>query len=84
MKFCESLPTLEDIYESSKFSNFPKPMEEASLPSNLNSKYHSVKDFQDLKIEKNFNIFHANVNGLDSTVNILAKNSYLCLSQEIW
>ena len=66
MKFCESLPTLEDIYESSKFSNFPKPMEEASLPSNLNSKYHSVKDFQELKIEKNFNIFHANVNGLES------------------
>lgn len=29
MKFCESLPTLEEIYESSKFSTFPKPMEEA-------------------------------------------------------
>ena len=41
-------------------------MEEASLPSNLNSKYHSVRDFQNLKIQKNFNIFHANVNGLES------------------
>ena len=41
-------------------------MEEASLPSNLNSKYHSVRDFQKLKIQKNFNIFHANVNGLES------------------
>ena len=58
MKFCESLPTLEEIYETSKFSSFPKPMEEASLPSNLNSKYHSVRDFQKLKIEKKFNIFH--------------------------
>ena len=66
MKFCESLPTPEEIYETSKFSSFPKPMEEANLPSNLNSKYHSVRDFQKLKIQKNFNIFHANVNGLES------------------
>ena len=66
MKFCENLPTLEEIYETSKFSGFPKPMEEATLPSNLNSKYHTVRDFQKLKIQKNFNIFHANVNGLES------------------
>ena len=66
MQFLESLPTLEEIYETSNFSNFPKPMEEASLPSNLNSKYHSVREFQKLKIQKNFNIFHANVNGLES------------------
>ena len=66
MKFCESLPTLEEIYVTSNFSSFPKPMEEASLPSNLNSKYHSVQDLQKLKIQKNFNIFHANVNGLET------------------
>ena len=66
MQFCENLPTLEEIYETSKFSTFPKPMEEASLPSNLNSKYHSVRDFQKLKIQKKINIFHANVNGLES------------------
>ena len=66
MKFCENLPTLEEIHETSKFSSFPKPMEEATLPSNLNSKYHSVRDFQKLKIQKNFNIFHANVNGFES------------------
>ena len=66
MKFCENLPTLEEIFETSKFSSFPKPLEEASLPSNLSSKYHSVGDFQKLEIQKNFNIFHANVNGLES------------------
>ena len=71
MKFCESLPTLETIYETSKFSSFPKPMEEASLPSNLNSKYHSVRDFQKLKIQKNFNLFHANANGLESKFDTL-------------
>ena len=54
-----------------KQQNFPKPMEEASLPSNLNSKYHSVRDFQKLKIQKNFNIFHANVNGLESKFDTL-------------
>ena len=71
MSFCENLPSLEDIHETSKFSAFPKPMEEASLPSNLNSKYHSVRDFQKLKIENNFNIFHANVNGLESKFDTL-------------
>ena len=71
MKFCESLPTLETIYETSKYSSFPKPMEEASLPSNLNSKYHSVRDFQKLKIHKNFNLFHANANGLESKFDTL-------------
>ena len=71
MKFCESLPTLEEIYETSKFSSFPKPMEEGSLPSNLSSKYHSVNDFQKLKIEKNLNIFHANVNGLETKFDTL-------------
>ena len=66
MKFCENLPSLEEIYETTKWSEYPRPMEEASLPSNLKSKYHTVYDFQKLKIEKNFNIFHANVNGLES------------------
>ena len=65
MKFCENLPTLEEIYETSKFSSFPKPMEEATSPSNLNSKYHTVRDFQKLKIQKNFNIFHANLTDLN-------------------
>ena len=52
MKFCESLPTLEEIFETSKYSSYPRPMEDANLPSNLNSKYHSVSDVQKLKIEK--------------------------------
>ena len=71
MKFCESLPTLEEIYETNNFSSYPQPLEEATLPSNLNSKYHRVSDFQKLKIEKNFNIFHANVNGLETKFDTL-------------
>ena len=72
MKFCEHLPNLEEIYETSKYSCFPGVREEElSLPSNLNSKYHSVYDFQKLKIQKNLNIFHANVNGLESKFDTL-------------
>ena len=71
MRFCESLPTLEEIYETNKFTSYPQPLEEATLPSNLNSKYHRVTDFQKLKIEKNFNIFHSNANGLESKFHTL-------------
>ena len=42
MKFCEHLPRLEDVFETSKFSSFPNRNAESTLPSNLNSKYHSV------------------------------------------
>ena len=66
MEFCESLPTLEEIYETNKFSNYPCQGNETSIPSNLSSKYRTVKEFQRLKNEKNFNIFHSNVNGLES------------------
>ena len=71
MKFCEHLPKLEDIFEASKFSSYPNRNDEITLPSNLNSKYHSVYDFQKLKIQKNFNIFHSNVNGIESKFDTL-------------
>lgn len=71
MHFCESLPTLEEIYETNNFASYPQPLEEATLPSNVSSKYYSVTDFQKLKIEKNFNIFHSNVNGLESKFDTL-------------
>ena len=71
MKFCEHLPKLEDVFETSKFSKFPNHDAEITLPSNLNSKYHSVYEFQKLKIQKNFNIFHSNVNGIESKFDTL-------------
>ena len=71
MHFCENLPTLEEIYETNNFASYPQPLEEATLPSNLNSKYHRVDEFQKLKMEKNFNIFHSNVNRLETKYNDL-------------
>ena len=66
MRFCEFLPSFEIISETSKFSNFSQNEIDYNLPSNLNTKYYSVYDFQKLKIQKNLNIFHSNVNGLES------------------
>ena len=71
MKFCEHLPRLEDVYETSQFGQFPNQDAEFTLPSNLNSKYHSVYEFQKLKIQKNLNIFHSNVNGIESKFDTL-------------
>ena len=54
MEFCESLPTLEEIYETNKFSNYPCQGNETSIPSNLSSKYHTVKEFQRMVLRAAF------------------------------
>ena len=41
------------------------------IPSNSCSKYYSVADFQLLNISKKFNIFHTNINGLESKLDNL-------------
>ena len=64
--FCNFLPSLEIVHESSSLAKYSLPDPDCDLPNLVNSKYHSVNEFQDLKIEKNFNIFHSNVNGLES------------------
>ena len=66
MRFCDVLPTFEIISETSKFSNFPQNEIDYNLPSLLTSKYYSVYDFQRLKTQNKLNIFHSNVNGLES------------------
>ena len=66
LEFCHFLPSLEIIHESSSLAKYSLPDPDCDLPNLVNSKYHSVSEFQNLKIEKNFNIFHSNVNGLES------------------
>ena len=41
------------------------------IPSKSCSKYYSVKDFKTLNISKNINIFHTNINGLESKLDNL-------------
>ena len=65
MSFCQFLPSEEIISETSKFESLTHDSD-SDIPIILNSKYHSVEDVQKLKQQKNFNIFHSNVNGLES------------------
>ena len=64
MSFCETLPSLEvislanELYDNSNF--------EQNIPSLLSTKYYSVNTVQKLKVKNNLNIFHSNVNGLES------------------
>ena len=72
MAFCKNLPSLEIIHETSSYYKYSLPdVNELDVPMLLTSKYHSVNDFQQLKIEKNFNIFHSNVNGIESKIDCL-------------
>ena len=64
MKFCEFLPNFETILETNKFLSDVDF--DQNVPSLLNIKYYSVDAFQKLKNHKNLNIFHSNVNGLES------------------
>ena len=72
MDFLKSLPSLEIVHETTSFHKYSLPdVEELDVPTLLTSKYHSVFDFQKLKIHKNFNIFHSNVNGLETKLGTL-------------
>ena len=66
LDFLNHLPSLETIYEASSFSKYNLPDIDAETPNLVTSKYHTVANFQKLKIEKDFNLFHSNVNGLES------------------
>ena len=66
MEFCKTIPSLEIIQETSSFEKYSIPDIDSTFPNLLTSKYHSVDEVQNLKVEKDFNIFHSNVDGLES------------------
>ena len=69
MRFCEFLPSLECIAETDKFSNMLLNNDndfDQNISCKVSCKYHSVNAFQQMNIHNNLNIFHANVNGLES------------------
>ena len=66
MSFCECLPKLEVVTEVSKFSNLSDNEVDYNLPILSSCKYYSVNEVQKLKNKDNFNIFHTNINGLES------------------
>ena len=58
----------EAVSKVSKFSNLRNNDVDENLTINIDCKYYAVDNFQKLqaKNKKNFNIFHSNVNGLES------------------
>ena len=71
MRFLESLPNVEIVNETSQFSNVSSNEASVEIPSKSCSNYYSVEDFKILNIPKNFNIFHTNINGLESKLDNL-------------
>ena len=65
MDFCKYLPSLEVVHQTSSFSKYNLP-DVDDIPILTTSKYHSVNEFQRLNKQSNFNIFHSNVNGLET------------------
>ena len=67
MSFCQFLPSEQIISETSKYETLTFDNDsDSEIPIMLNSKYHSVEAVQKLNNHKNFNIFHSNVDGLES------------------
>ena len=73
MKFCNQLSNFQVISEISKFSELNHNDIDYNLPNLISNKYYSVGELQKLNNSKNFNIFHANVNGLENKVDSLHK-----------
>ena len=69
MKFCEFLPSFDCISMTDKFMSVQAHNVnnyDQNISSMLHSKYYRVNTFQQLKNNNKFNIFHSNVNGLES------------------
>ena len=71
MKFCNQLPHFKIISEVSKFDELVCNDVDYNLPNLTRNKYYSVGEVQKLNISKNFNVFHSNVNGLETKMDIL-------------
>ena len=64
--FLDSLPNFEIITEVSKYSYLQSAEIDINMAFQTDCNYYSVYDFQKLKNNKSFNIFHSNVNSLES------------------
>ena len=70
MKFLESLPNVEiKFIMKQKHSDFSSNDINNVLPSKTNCKYYPVNEYHSLK-KNNLNIFHVNVNGLGSKLDL--------------
>ena len=71
MKFCDSLSKFEVVAEASKFSNYTDNDPDYNLPISSSCRYYTINEIQNLKTSSNLNIFHTNINGLESKIDHL-------------
>ena len=71
MAFTESVPDKEMVNETIKFSNVTGNVAREELSSKTCCKYYSVEEYQKLPANNNMNIFHTNINGLESKLDNL-------------
>ena len=71
MAFTESLPDKEMVNETIKFSDVTGNVAMEELSSKTCCKYYSVEEYQKLPENNNMNIFHTNINGLESKLDNL-------------
>ena len=62
-------------------AKYSLPDPDFDMPNLVDSRYHTVHEFQNLDIIQNFNIFHANANGLEGKFDIL--HTFLASSKAV-
>ena len=61
MHFLESLPDINIVNETVKFSNLASNEINNELPCNSSCKYYSINEYQKLNCSNNLNILHSNI-----------------------
>ena len=60
------LPSYEITSQASNFDSLKQFDVDENLANNINSRYYSCHEFQSIRNSNSFNIFHSNLNGLES------------------
>ena len=71
MRFLESLPNVDIVEQIVSFTEHASNDSNIEIPAKGTCKYYSVKEYQLLNEKSNFNIFHSNINGLESKLDNL-------------
>ena len=82
-KFLNSLPSFEIISEASKFSQPQSNDVDLNLVFQNDCSYYSVNKLFKLNLHNNLNIFHTNINSLESKFDNLhdfLSNGYYCIN----
>ena len=66
LKTLDNLPNYDIISKASDIETLKQFDIDENTISNINSRYYPTYEFQSLKREKSFNIFHTNLNGLEN------------------